>query len=900
MRFRLSRPNLSRAMGEWSYRCAGFSVALAHRPAHFKNRKKLLPLRFRITRKRRVHLESLLGKWSVVNRTRPQILITFNIAALAFCVLAWSQSTVGQMYILQEVRHDTSPPLREMRALAEVTGPIERDIKMHITPVPEQQDPVVQTSTLSALSPAPSLSFEGLGEAEYGFLVNFAPPDTNGAVGATQYVQWVNASFAVFDKNTGAVLHGPVAGNTLWVGFGGACENDNDGDVLAQYDKLAGRWVMSQLAVRGGPPFFECVAVSTTDDATGSYHRYAFAFANFEDYPKIGIWSDAYYFSFNMFDPTVSFFKGADACAMNRSAMLNGTAATMICFQQGISVFGLLPSDLDGTTPPPAGEPNFFMNYGVNSLNLWKFHVDFASPANSTFTGPTNIPVAAFTVACNKFADLICIEQPSTTIMLDSLADRLMYRLAYRRFTGTSAHESLLVNHTVGSPSGIRWYEIRNPNGAPAVFQQGTFQPDSNFRWMGSIAMDHVGDIALGYSVSSTAVHPSIALTGRVPGDPLGTMERETTIINGTGSQTNLLTRWGDYSAMAVDPVDDCTFWYTQEYMRTTGSFNWNTRIARFKFPTCSSRPVTLSPGALTFATTVLGVTSAAETVTLTNTGTATLNLTSITPSGDFAVKTTTCAATLAVGASCNVSVTFKPTAIGARTGSLTFVDGASTSPQTVSLNGTGTAIAFSPKSLSLGTVVVGSLGPRKLVTITNVSTATVTFSGFALAGTNPGDFLISSNSCGTLAAGASCAVGLKFRPQAIGTRKATLDVSDDGGGSPQVLNVSGNGTIVSLSATALNFGTVVVGNTSAAKAVTLTNTGSGILSIAGFSILGTNPGDFLISANSCGSLLAAGTNCVVQVTFKPAATGVRKATLSISDDGGGSPQKVSLAGTGG
>jgi hypothetical protein len=843
-----------------------------------------------------------------LNRTIPQILITTCIAVLAVRLPAWSQATGAGMRIHQEVKHDTSPPLRETAPLAEVAGPIERSLGRYTITAPLQEDPVVQTLSLPSMAATAGLSFEGLGNGQYGFLVNFAPPDTNGAAGATQYVQWVNASFAVFDKNTGALHFGPTAGNTVWAGFGGPCQNNNDGDVLAQYDKLAGRWVMSQLAVSGGPPFFECVAVSTTSDATGTYHRYAFQFANLNDYPKIGIWPDAYYFSFNMFDPTGSFFKGANACAMDRNAMLKGTAASMICFQQGTSVFGLLPSDLDGTIPPPAGEPNFFMNYGINSLNLWKFHVDFVTPANSTFSGPTNLPVAAFTVACSKFANLICIEQPSTTVMLDSLADRLMYRLAYRNFTGTGAHESLVVNHTVDHTigslpiTGIRWYEIRSPNGTPTVFQQGTFEPDSNFRWMGSIAMDKAGDIALGYSLSSSTVRPSVAITGRVPSDPVGTMETEMILVNGTGSQTNLLTRWGDYSAMSVDPVDDCTFWYTQEYMVTTGSFNWNTRIANFKFPSCTGAPaVTLSPASLTFPTTVLGVTSTAKIVALTNSGSGTLNITSITPTGDFAVKATTCGPTLAAGAKCTVSVTFKPTVIGARTGSLTFADDASTSPQVVSLTGTGTAIAFSPTSVPFSTQVVGTISLPKTVTITNKSTAIVTFSGFALGGTNPGDFHISSNSCGsTLAAGAQCAVGLVFQPTAINTRKATLHVSDNGGGSPQILNISGIGTIVALSPTTLSFGIVTVGTASVAKAVTVTNKGTVSVSFTGFAISGTAAGDFLIASNSCGSTLAAGAHCAVQIKFKPTATGTRSAALNVSDNGGGSPQKVTLTGSGG
>jgi hypothetical protein len=249
----------------------------------------------------------------------------------------------------------------------------------------------------------------------------------------------------------------------------------------------------------------------------------------------------------------------------------------------------VLPADLDGSTAPPAGSPNYLMNFGSSSLNLWKFHVDWSNSANTTLTGPINIPVASFAAACGGSN---CIPQYGSRIKLDSLGDRLMFRLAYRNF-GT--HESLVVNHSVAvgtkhsnAYTGVRWYEIRNPNGTPQVYQQSTFSPDTSYRWMGSVAMDKLGDMALGYSVSSSAIHPAIRYTGRLATDPLGTMEAENSIIEGTGSQSgNNLNRWGDYSAMSIDPVDDCTFWYTTEYLQQTGSFNWNTRIASFKFPGC-------------------------------------------------------------------------------------------------------------------------------------------------------------------------------------------------------------------------------------------------------------------------------------------------------------------------
>ena len=324
----------------------------------------------------------------------------------------------------------------------------------------------------------------------------------------------------------------------------------------------------------------------------------SFGTSDFPDYPKLGVWPDAYYESFNIFLNGASFI-GPDACAVDRTNMLNGAAARpMQCFQQVQFTQPILPSDLDGTTAPPTGEPSFFMTYGSSGvLELFKYHVDFTTPANSTFTGPTNISVAAFTPAPSTVA------QPSPGEALDSLSDRPMYRLFYRNF-GT--HESVGFNHSVGNPSGIRWYEIQNPNGTPTVAQQGTFSPDSSNRWMGSTAMDSAGDQAIGYSVvsSSIGLDPTVRIAGRTPTDPAGTMETEINVVTGTGVQEATSSRWGDYSAMQVDPVDDCTFWYTQEYIKTTGSFDWATRIANFKFSNCGSTSpdftISASPSSVT------------------------------------------------------------------------------------------------------------------------------------------------------------------------------------------------------------------------------------------------------------------------------------------------------------
>ena len=452
-----------------------------------------------------------------------------------------------------------------------------------------QPDAVLQTSVGPTVATTLGLNFAGVGDGDYGFVPNAAPPDTNGAVGATQYVQWVNESFAIFDKSTGALVQGPTAGNTLWSGFGGGCETNNDGDPIVQYDKAAGRWVFTQFSV-STTPFLQCVAVSTTSDAAGTYNRYSFNYGStqFPDYPKLGVWPDAYYISFNIF--TGNTFTGAKLCAYDRTSMLAGAAATQQCFQLSSSFGGLLPSDLDGSTAPPAGSPNVFVNFGSNSLNFWKFHVDFSNSANTTLTGPINLAVAAFSPACSGGG--ACIPQPNTREKLDSLADRLMYRLAYRNFG--PGNESWVVNHSVtvgtskrNSHVGVRWYELQNLNTSPTVFQQGTFSPDSTFRWMGSIAMDKVGDIAVGYSASSSSVFPSIRYSGRVPGDPLGTLEAENSIKAGGGSQLPNLARWGDYSAISIDPSDDCTFFYTTEYLKSSGTFNWSTQIASFKFPGC-------------------------------------------------------------------------------------------------------------------------------------------------------------------------------------------------------------------------------------------------------------------------------------------------------------------------
>jgi hypothetical protein len=344
------------------------------------------------------------------------------------------------------------------------------------------------------------------------------------------------------------------------------------------------------------------MAVSTSADPTGSYYRYDFLIDQtiFNDYPHYGVWPDGYYAAFDMFRGNT--FIGSEPVVFNRAAMVAGQPATMIAFPPDRSNHSMLPADLDGTILPPAGEPNIYATVDLNGqaeLRFFNFHADWANPTNSTFTPAGAVQVAPFNLPCSAQygAPHLCIPQPGTSVVLDGLADRLMNRLAYRNF---GDHQTLVTNHTVDAANGqkdvnaaIRWYEFRSPSGptfVPSLYQQGTYAPDLDSRWMGSVAMDRMGNLAAGYSVSSKTTYPSIRYAGRFASDPLGTLAQgETSLIAGGGSQTGGAGRWGDYSMMAVDPVDDCTFWYTQEYYSVTGERNWRTRIGSFKFPGCTA-----------------------------------------------------------------------------------------------------------------------------------------------------------------------------------------------------------------------------------------------------------------------------------------------------------------------
>ncbi len=645
---------------------------------------------------------------------------------LASAVPAPAQQTGSNPTVIPPVSYDISPPLVDLVASAPPRAPTsQRNIPLRQparpTPAPPAsvtQDQALQQLSLPLVSTSPGLDFDGIGAD------GVAPPDTNGSVGATQFVQIVNVEYAVYNKTSSALLLGPTPIHNIWSGFNGDCANGDGSDPVVLYDKSAQRWVVGQMNVKLNA---YCMAVSTTSDATQSYYRYEFSFgSNTPDYPKLAVWRDAYYWTANTFSGATTFV-GANSCAFDRATMLSGGPANAICMQQNPSVDSLLPADLDGTTPPPTGEPNFYLQMAApSSLNLFKFHVDFTTPANSTFTGPTAIPVAAFSEACGGGT---CIPQPGTTQQLDSLGDRLMFRLAYRNY---GDHESLVVNHSVmaGSSVGVRWYEIRSPNVTPTVFQQGTFSPDSQYRWMGSIAMDQSGDIAVGYSASSSSNFPAVRYTGRVPSDPAGTMESENSIIEGTGSQTtgSAGSRWGDYSSMSVDPADDCTFWYTNEYLTTNGTFNWNTRIGSFKFTSCGR---TGSSSSATTLTSSLNPSALGQAVTFTATVKPATG--SGTPTGTVTFNDG--ATVLGPGTLSGGTATLTTSGLGAGVHSITAIYGgdanfaSSTSPalmQTVSKAASSTSVVSSNSSSNRGVAVTFTATVTS--SAASIPTGTVTF----------------------------------------------------------------------------------------------------------------------------------------------------------------------------
>jgi subtilisin-like proprotein convertase family protein len=537
---------------------------------------------------------AFVGRRFLVSFSLGLVAVSFALLTFARDPQAVKPKNAVQFHGVASYHNDTSAPARELAKLPAKSFEHEsnRNPKIPSRHL-DSPDPVVQSRHVRAIDaltlniPSTILNFDGIPYP--GVNCSCHPPDTDGYIGKTQYVQIVNEGYQVFDKTTGASQLGPVNISSIWSGFGGVCETSGQGDPIVLYDHLADRWVITQFA--GGSTITdECVAVSTTSDATGSYNRYGFHLgSNFFDYPKLAVWPDAYYMSMNVFDSAGNNYLGPQPFALNRTAMLAGSAATFVSpvSALGSTVDPILPADLDGSTLPTNGAPETFVGFPGASpqYTTYHFHVDFATPANSTWTTFATPSAAGFTQLCSSTQACVPQAGQATANNLDGLGDRLMFRLAYRNF---GDHESVVGNFTVssGGVAGIRWFELRNVTAGPVtVYQESTYQPDSTWRWMGSIAMDSAGNMALGFSASSASINPQIRYAARLAGDPLNTLgQGETTMIAGTGSQgSGNGNRWGDYSAMTVDPVDDHTFWYTNEYYATSGAA-WQTRIGNFRF----------------------------------------------------------------------------------------------------------------------------------------------------------------------------------------------------------------------------------------------------------------------------------------------------------------------------
>ena len=478
------------------------------------------------------------------------------------------------------------------------------------------------------------------------------PSDNSLAVGPDHIVQTVNTRVAIYTKKgrrfhqTGKVLYGPVVTRAFFAGFGGQCETRNNGDAVVRYDQLAGRWLIvmpifgrgpvrpdqpeagkdgqpaqtsppgrpgqpglpfrlvppaepnpanpnrATPATAGNGPFSMCYAVSLTSDPLGQYYRYEFLRPFFPDYPRPAIWPDGYYLPTSTSDDLIQ----KHACVVERNKMLKGLPATEQCFViDGVNF--LNNADIDGTGLPPRGAPNFMMAAGGaqlknilfdNVILVWKFHVDWQNPANTELVGPTKIFVAPYQYLCGGQLTN-CVPQPGTDARLDSQGDKIMARLVYRKVNG---HESIVAVHSVNTEArggGVRWYEFRlDKHGEPLLYQQGTYAPDNFYRWMGSPAMDHKGNIGIGYSFGGTPNFPGQRFAGRLASDPLGQLTlREAILVEGEGVQKVM--RWQDYTQTAMDPSDDCTIWYVGDYIKKDQA-NYSSRIGAFRMPGCKPR----------------------------------------------------------------------------------------------------------------------------------------------------------------------------------------------------------------------------------------------------------------------------------------------------------------------
>ena len=468
---------------------------------------------------------------------------------------------------------------------------------------------LANSNGLSGLNYSVGLNFLGVGNGFSGYTVQDVTPMIAMAVGDTQVVQWVENSYAVFDKTTGTPLTGAISASTLFSALGGPCAYMATAQASIHWDRAAHRWLIA----RNTTGRLTCVAVSNSADATGGFYLYAYPRGG-TGYALIanwGIWSNGYYKAQDEYDFRGTYL-GANLCGYNRSKMLVGDpSAEEICLPLSANDFSPVPADVDSNVPPPAGQDELFAAiWDQTHLAVYAMHADFATPANSFVTGSNGsqlLEVPAFTPGCDHFYSDYCVPQKGNSMQLEVLSGRLGGgRIAYWDDTpptgvrATPPHPAPLQHwyfvhdsKAAGGNQAPRWYEFTAPqhNTPPTglhLFQSGTFAPDAdNHRWTAAIARDKKYNILMGYSISSTTIHPSIAITGRTLQDPLGTMEDELMVMNGSGSDWNLdwVGYWGWYSAMSLDP-DGCTFFYSNQYF-LTDSPAWSTQIASVKFSNC-------------------------------------------------------------------------------------------------------------------------------------------------------------------------------------------------------------------------------------------------------------------------------------------------------------------------
>ncbi|MEK6304147.1 MAG: HYR domain-containing protein [Acidobacteriota bacterium] len=529
------------------------------------------------------------------------------------------------------------PPEVEPREVNEKNS---EETRKEVSGIKGSFDGALQTAPRSFapnVLPAASLTFEGVAFADGN---NVAPPDTNGDVGPNHFVQTVNNRVGIWDKS-GNLLVPFFKQSSLFAPLGGLAATVDQGDPIVLYDRIADRWLISQFAFTAlnAPPYHEAIAISKTGDPTGAYYLYDFILPGneFPDYPKFGVWPDGYYMATNQFTNGGP-FNGAGAFAFDRKKMILGDpTASLIYFSLNLSVpfasngiFGMLPSDQDGLLPPPAGAPNVYGYFTADefgdvqgdAVRLFNFHADYVTPASSTFTERAESPLVMSAFDPRNPNGRGDIEQPppagnNATDRLDSLSIDTMYRLQYFNRGGT---ESLVSNFTVNvsgvTPSsaaayqaGFRYFELRKaaPAAPYAIVEQATFAPapisgaTGSNRWMGSAAIDNQENLAVGFSISSTTIFPSLNYAGRAFNDAPNGLQGEVTLFAGVGVQRGTSNRWGDYSSMQIDPADDCSFWFTSEYYTTNNlTFNWRTRIAKFKFPTCTAPPQGTLSGTVT------------------------------------------------------------------------------------------------------------------------------------------------------------------------------------------------------------------------------------------------------------------------------------------------------------